>query len=213
MIAHLALDIDPNFFKELGILVDESLASMPSSMSHTIVTKLLREYYGYEGLIISDDISMKALSGSNAEKCKRLWGAGIDLVIANLSLDEIEQVNEDLSEFNPGGKQDRVNQFKNFMLTSLEPCDSYSEMLNIVNQAMELDLDSALKSDLQQAVQNQAIELWYIPHPKLESEIIDFISRELQVVCRSVQADSQASANALSILLYFPQARAETFRC
>lgn len=47
-----------------------------------IVMKYIREEIGFSGLIMSDDLSMKALGGSFAERTERSLAAGCDLVLA-----------------------------------------------------------------------------------------------------------------------------------
>jgi beta-N-acetylhexosaminidase len=46
-----------------------------------IVIQFIRQEIGYDGLIMSDDLSMKALSGSFAQKTERTLAAGCDLVL------------------------------------------------------------------------------------------------------------------------------------
>ena len=46
-----------------------------------IVMRYIREQIGFEGLIMSDDLSMKALGGSFAERTERSLAAGCDLVL------------------------------------------------------------------------------------------------------------------------------------
>lgn len=47
-----------------------------------IVMRYIREEIGFKGLIMSDDLSMKALGGSFAERTERSLAAGCDLVLA-----------------------------------------------------------------------------------------------------------------------------------
>ncbi len=47
-----------------------------------IVMRYIREEIGFHGLIMSDDLSMKALGGSFAERTERSLAAGCDLVLA-----------------------------------------------------------------------------------------------------------------------------------
>ncbi|MEQ9116204.1 MAG: beta-N-acetylhexosaminidase [Rickettsiales bacterium] len=52
----------------------------PATTSATVVD-LLRDEIGFEGLLISDCITMKALNGTMVEKASRSFEAGVDLVI------------------------------------------------------------------------------------------------------------------------------------
>lgn len=52
----------------------------PVTVSKKAIEYLLRGHIGFDGLLISDAIEMKALSGSIAEKGAAVWAAGCDLV-------------------------------------------------------------------------------------------------------------------------------------
>ena len=53
----------------------------PATTSVTIVRQVIRGFIGFEGLLMSDDISMKALSGSIAERSRAALAAGCDVVL------------------------------------------------------------------------------------------------------------------------------------
>lgn len=53
----------------------------PATVSRPIVTGIMRGELGFDGLIMTDDISMKALSGSFAQKSRAAIRAGVDLVL------------------------------------------------------------------------------------------------------------------------------------
>ena len=53
----------------------------PATTSAKIVKDIMRGAIGYDGLIISDDLSMKALSGTFAEKTRALFAAGLDIAL------------------------------------------------------------------------------------------------------------------------------------
>lgn len=63
----------------------------PATMSHSIITGLLRQKLGYGGLVVSDDMQMKAISDRYqfSEAVCRSFGAGIDMLVIgnNLSYD------------------------------------------------------------------------------------------------------------------------------
>ena len=53
----------------------------------------MRGEIGFDGLIFSDDLSMKALSGSFAEKTRGVFAAGLDIVLhCNGDLTEAREV-------------------------------------------------------------------------------------------------------------------------
>jgi beta-N-acetylhexosaminidase len=53
----------------------------PATTSATIVRQVIRDSIGFGGLLMSDDISMGALSGSLGERTKAAIGAGCDMVL------------------------------------------------------------------------------------------------------------------------------------
>lgn len=76
-------------------------ADLPATLSETVIRQLIREYIGFKGVLISDDVSMKALNGKSAESAKQALVAGCDLVLhCNASLDERREVLEALYDFN-----------------------------------------------------------------------------------------------------------------
>lgn len=65
----------------------------PATLSRKIVKSVIRGEIGFRGLLITDDLSMKALSGSIAEKCAQALKAGCDVILhCNGEPGEMEQV-------------------------------------------------------------------------------------------------------------------------
>jgi beta-N-acetylhexosaminidase len=65
----------------------------PATTSVTMVREVIRGSIGFAGLLMSDDISMRALTGSLAERAEAVISAGCDLVLhCNGSLAERRQV-------------------------------------------------------------------------------------------------------------------------
>ena len=63
--------------------------------------KLIREEIGFKNILMSDDISMKALKGSFNEKTKAILDAGCDLVLhCNGKMDEMGEINSSLPNLN-----------------------------------------------------------------------------------------------------------------
>ena len=59
--------------------------------------KLIREEIGFKNILMSDDVSMKALSGSFHEKSKSILAAGCDIVLhCNGKMDEMMEINSAL---------------------------------------------------------------------------------------------------------------------
>lgn len=53
----------------------------PATLSKKVIKSVIREKIGFRGLLMTDDLSMKALSGSMAEKVSKALGAGCDIVL------------------------------------------------------------------------------------------------------------------------------------
>ena len=67
--------------------------SAPATLSAKVIRKVIREQIGFNGLLMTDDLSMKALSGTYAEKTERALKAGCDIVLhCNGELDQMEEV-------------------------------------------------------------------------------------------------------------------------
>jgi beta-N-acetylhexosaminidase len=65
----------------------------PATTSGTMVHEVIRGTIGFDGLLMSDDISMNALSGALAERSRAALAAGCDLVLhCNGKLDEMREV-------------------------------------------------------------------------------------------------------------------------
>lgn len=68
-------------------------AAQPATTSATIIDQVIRESIGFQGLLMSDDVSMNALAGSIAERTRAIVAAGCDVVLhCNGKLDEMHQV-------------------------------------------------------------------------------------------------------------------------
>ncbi len=67
----------------------------PATTSATIVREVIRGFIGFQGLLMSDDIGMGALSGTAAARTQAAIAAGCDVVLhCNGKLDEMRQVAE-----------------------------------------------------------------------------------------------------------------------
>jgi beta-N-acetylhexosaminidase len=68
-------------------------SDQPGTISKTIIQEIIRGQLGFNGLLISDDLSMKALSGTFREKTEALFAAGVDLALhCNGDLGEASEV-------------------------------------------------------------------------------------------------------------------------
>jgi len=67
--------------------------AQPATTSATIIEQVIRGSIGFQGLLMSDDVSMNALAGSIAERTRAIVSAGCDMVLhCNGSLDEMREV-------------------------------------------------------------------------------------------------------------------------
>ena len=65
----------------------------PSSQSPVIVRDIIRGRIGFDGLLMSDDIGMEALSGGFGERATAIIAAGCDLVLhCSGEMDEMQAV-------------------------------------------------------------------------------------------------------------------------
>ncbi|HYJ30033.1 MAG TPA: beta-N-acetylhexosaminidase [Allosphingosinicella sp.] len=66
---------------------------LPATTSPKMIREVIRGLIGFDGLLMSDDVSMGALSGSIAERSRASLAAGCDLVLhCNGKMDEMRQV-------------------------------------------------------------------------------------------------------------------------
>jgi beta-N-acetylhexosaminidase len=65
----------------------------PATTSATMIERVIRGSIGFQGLLMSDDVSMNALAGSVAERTRAIVAAGCDMVLhCNGKLDEMQAV-------------------------------------------------------------------------------------------------------------------------
>ena len=67
--------------------------AQPATTSATIIRQVIRGTIGFQGLLMSDDVSMNALAGSLAERTRAIVNAGCDMVLhCNGKLEEMRDV-------------------------------------------------------------------------------------------------------------------------
>lgn len=78
----------------------------PATTSATIIAQVIRGGIGFQGLLMSDDVSMNALAGSLAERTRAIVDAGCDMVLhCNGKLDEMRDVARETPELAGGALQ------------------------------------------------------------------------------------------------------------
>lgn len=93
-----ALEHDLRPFKALAdapmamtahIVFDAFEDPLPATLSARVIEEVIRGQIGFDGLLMTDDISMKALTGTNQEKGAQALAAGCDVaVLCNAPLEE-----------------------------------------------------------------------------------------------------------------------------
>jgi beta-N-acetylhexosaminidase len=74
-------------------------STQPATTSATMVEEVIRGVIGFQGLLMSDDVSMNALAGSLAERTRAIFAAGNDIVLhCNGKLDEMRDVARETPE-------------------------------------------------------------------------------------------------------------------
>jgi beta-N-acetylhexosaminidase len=74
-------------------------SAQPATTSATIIEQVIRGLIGFQGLLMSDDVSMNALAGSIAERTRAIVDAGCDMVLhCNGRLDEMRDVARETPE-------------------------------------------------------------------------------------------------------------------
>jgi len=68
-------------------------AQRPATISPKVIRDVIRGEIGFEGLLLTDDISMQALSGSIGARTKAALFAGCDIVVhCNGRIEEMKEV-------------------------------------------------------------------------------------------------------------------------
>jgi len=81
-------------------------AAHPATTSAKMIERVIRGFIGFQGLLMSDDVSMNALAGSIAERTRAAFAAGCDVVLhCNGKLDEMHQVARETPELSGDAMQ------------------------------------------------------------------------------------------------------------
>jgi beta-N-acetylhexosaminidase len=75
------------------IVYDAIDPAHPATLSSAVIAEVIRAEIGFDGLLVSDDLSMQALGGSLGERAAGALAAGCDVVLhCNGRLDEMRDV-------------------------------------------------------------------------------------------------------------------------
>jgi beta-N-acetylhexosaminidase len=144
----------------------KALSDMPMAMTaHVVFTavdakrpattskkgiRLMREHLGFSGLIMSDDLSMKALSGTLTQRAEQSLKAGCDVVLhCNGDLDEMRQVAEGTGKLK-GEARRRAEAALNRIVHTPEPLD-VAEARTRLEAALNGRFDAAKGPDVGEA--------------------------------------------------------------
>jgi beta-N-acetylhexosaminidase len=81
-------------------------AERPATTSATVIERIIRGVIGFQGLLLSDDLSMQALGGTLGERTRAAMAAGCDIALhCNGKLDEMTQVAEATGPLTPAAQE------------------------------------------------------------------------------------------------------------
>jgi beta-N-acetylhexosaminidase len=87
-------------------VVYTALDTLPATTSTIMINEVIRGFIGFQGLLMSDDVSMGALSGTIGERSAACLAAGCDVVLhCNGNIEEMEEVAENNSELTGASAQ------------------------------------------------------------------------------------------------------------
>lgn len=99
-------------------------AERPATVSPVVVRDIIRGHIGFDGLLFSDDLSMKALAGTFRQKAQALFAAGVDIALhCNGDRKEAEEV-ADVAPLVGGMAAARLGWARAAMARGRQPFDS-----------------------------------------------------------------------------------------
>ena len=85
------------------LLITAMDAERPATISSRVIAEIIRGYIGFKGVLITDDLSMEALSGTVQSRAAAAIAAGCDLALhCNGKLAEMAAIAEALPPISPG---------------------------------------------------------------------------------------------------------------
>jgi beta-N-acetylhexosaminidase len=84
------------------LLITAMDAERPATISSRVIAEIIRGFIGFKGVLITDDLSMEALSGTVQSRAAAAIAAGCDLALhCNGKLEEMEAIAEALPALTP----------------------------------------------------------------------------------------------------------------
>jgi beta-N-acetylhexosaminidase len=76
-----ALNADLPWMMTAHIVYDALDPHLPATLSATVIQTIIRGRIGFEGVLVTDDLAMKALSGAPADLAVQALAAGCDIAL------------------------------------------------------------------------------------------------------------------------------------
>ncbi len=96
----------------------------PASQSSCILQDLVRDSIGFDGVLVSDDIAMRALAGSQADRAAKVLAAGCDLALhCTGDLSEMQEVADYVSSLTPAAVE-RIDRAATVVDNAVAPFDA-----------------------------------------------------------------------------------------
>ena len=113
-------------------------AALPATLSATVIDQAIRRAIGFDGLLLSDDLSMDALSGSLGERARAALAAGCDVALhCNGKPEEMADVAENVTDMSAAGRR-RWAHAKEYI--NLDKITDFKILLDELNNLMKDDL-------------------------------------------------------------------------
>ena len=102
-------------------------AKLPGTLSAKVIAGAIRGAIAFDGLLLSDDLSMQALSGTLGERARAALAAGCDVALhCNGQPEEMDDVADNVAELSSAAlrrwaiaknrlSQDKINNFKELL--------------------------------------------------------------------------------------------------
>ncbi len=136
--------------------------TIPASLSYNVITKLLKEELGFQKLLISDDMLMKAITNKWGleEACVRAIEAGLDLLLVCAGPTELRKVHKALMDAVNSGRisEERILQSVRARKVALNKVTQFDE-LEKTRRLSSLSKSVAASEQLLVETSSTAIEL------------------------------------------------------
>ena len=109
------------------LIVKSETRELPASLSRKFITKYLRKKYHYRGLIITDDLKMKAIKFfyGTQKAVKKAFEAGNDVILFRISPDKQEQIINEIYDLVRQRDKQKIKRITNNN-------DSYDKLFRII---------------------------------------------------------------------------------